>query len=152
MDKACYTFKSLPRRICDVCCKTSKDPYKAMLNCLQEHTTEEVNRSPPAQLMMGRRLKSTLPATVPLLRPQGSNEVNRILKKRKVTQQYYDKLCGKELPALQPGNTVRMQHGDKWIPARVSYKQKSTRSYVVETPYGRKSCPSGSRDHVTSDF
>ena len=113
---------------------------------LQEHTTEEVNRSPPAQLMMGRRLKSTLPATVPLLRPQGSDEVNRM------TQQYYDKLCGKELPALQPGDTVRMQHGDKWIPARVSYKQKSTRSYVVETPYGRKSCPSGSRDHVTSAF
>ena len=61
--------------------KEARDPYKALLN-YRNTPLEEVDLS-PAQLMMGRRLKSTLPTTAPLLRPQGAEKVKQILKKRK---------------------------------------------------------------------
>ena len=39
--------------------------------------------------MMGRRLKTTLPTTAELLRPQGQDEVVVKLKKVKETQKHY---------------------------------------------------------------
>ena len=118
-----------------------------MLN-YRNKTLEEFNLS-AAQLIMRHMLKSTLPARAPLLRPQGSDEVKCILKKGKDNQkQHYDKHRGKELPSLQPGDTVRMQM-DKWIPAIVSYKYKTPRSYVVETTYGRKYSRNHHHAHVS---
>ena len=97
----------------------AKDPYKA---------------TSPAQRMMGRRLKTSLPTTAPLFKSQTVDEVQRMLKKQKEKQkQYYDKCTGKELPPLQPGETIRMQHGEKWIPAKVLHKHQSLRSYLVES-------------------
>ena len=94
---------------------------------------EEINQS-PAQLMMGRRLKTSLPTAAPLLKYRASDEVQRILKKQKENQkQYYDKRTGKELPPLQPGETVQMKHGEKWIKAKVLHKHQSPRSYVIES-------------------
>ena len=74
---------------------------------------QELNLS-PAQLMMGRRLKTSLPTAALLLKSRASDEVKRILKKQKEKQnQYYDKRTGKELRPLQPGDTVQMKHGEK---------------------------------------
>lgn len=44
---------------------------------------------------MGCRLKTTIPCTAALLKPQ----------------QQYDRHCSRELPSLQTGDVVRMQHG-----------------------------------------
>jgi transposase InsO family protein len=99
----------------------AKDPYKALMN-YGNTPLEEINQS-PAQLMMGRRLKTSLPTAAPLLKSRASDEVRRILKKQKEKQkQYYDKRTGKELPPLQPGETVQMKHGEKWIKAKVLHK------------------------------
>ncbi|CAB4013836.1 retrotransposon-like family member retr-1, partial [Paramuricea clavata] len=77
----------------------TKDPYKALMN-YRNTPLEEINQS-PAQLMMGRRLKTSLPTAAPLLKSRASDEVQRILKKQKEKQkQYYDKRTGKELPPL----------------------------------------------------
>jgi hypothetical protein len=110
----------------------AKDPYKALMN-YRNTPLEEINQS-PAQLMMGRRLKTSLPTAAPLLKSPASNEVKRILKKQKEKQkQYYDKRTGKELPPLQPGETVQMKHGEKRIKAKVLHKHQSPRSYVIES-------------------
>ena len=115
----------------------AKDPYKAMLNYCNT-PLEEINLS-PAQLMMGRRLKTILPTTAPLLKPQVSDEYKRILTKQKKKQkQYYDVHSGKELPPLQPDEMIHMKIEDRWIPAKVLYKHDSPRSYVVQSKEGRK--------------
>ena len=41
---------------------------------------------------------------------------------------YYDKHSSKELPPLNNGVKVTLQHGNKWVPATV------IRSYIVQTP------------------
>ena len=115
----------------------AKDPYKAMLD-YRNTPLEEINLS-PAQLMMGRRLKTILPTTAPLLKPQVSDEYKRILTKQKKKQkQYYDVHSGKELPPLQPDEMIHMKIEDRWIPAKVLYKHDSPRSYVVQSKEGRK--------------
>ncbi|CAB4031172.1 Hypothetical predicted protein, partial [Paramuricea clavata] len=97
---------------------TTKDPYKALMN-YRNTPLEEINQS-PAQIMMGRRLKTSLATTAPLLKSRASDEVQRVLKKQKEKQkEYYDKHAGKELPPLPPGETVQMKHGEKWIKAKV---------------------------------
>ena len=100
---------------------------------------EEVNLS-PAQLMMGRRLKTSLPTTTPLLKPQAAEGVQNIFKKQKENQKkHYDKRSGKELPLLKPGDSVRMQQGKKWIPVTVSRHHRSSRLYVAQNEQGQKS-------------
>ncbi|CAB4040118.1 sec1 family domain-containing 2, partial [Paramuricea clavata] len=102
----------------------AKDPYQALMN-YRNTPLEEINQS-PAQLKMGRRLKTGLPTAAPLLKSRASDEVQRIQKKQKEKQkQYYDKRTGKELPPLQPGEAVQMKHGEKWIKAKVIYTKPS---------------------------
>ena len=103
-ERAVQTVKTLLNK--------AKDPYKAMMN-YRNTPLEEVNLS-PAQLMMGRRLKTSLPTTTPLLKPQAAEGVQNIFKKQKENQKkHYDKRSGKELPLLKPGDSVRMQQGKK---------------------------------------
>ena len=117
--------------------KKAADPYQALLN--YRNTPLDGLSLSPAQLLMGCRLKTMLPTTAALLRPQGSAEVkNALEKKKKKEKQYYDKHCGKELPSLHTGDVIRMQKGRKWEPATVLYKHQSPRSYVVETPEGSR--------------
>ena len=88
---------------------------------------------------MGRRLKTTLPTTAALLRPQGAREIKHILEKMKENEkQQYDKHCGRELPSLHTGDVIRMQHGKQLKAATVLYKHSSPRSYVVQAPDGTK--------------
>ena len=59
----------------------AKDPYKALMD-YQNTPLEEINLS-PAQLMMGRRLKTSLSTALPLLQSQVSDSVQRLLTKQK---------------------------------------------------------------------
>ena len=51
---------------------------------------------------------------------------------------YYDKHGGKELPPLNNGEKVTLQHGNKWEPATVICKHHTPRSYIAQTPQGQK--------------
>ena len=94
----------------------------------QNTPLEEINLS-PSQLMMGRRLKTSLPTTKPLLRSQTADQVQRVLRKQK---ENYDKCTGKELSAVQAGKTIQIKYREKWIPAKVLRKHQSPHSYLVE--------------------
>ena len=86
----------------------------------------------PAQLLMGRRLKTSLPMHADLLKTHGAQEVKEHFQKRKLKEiAHYDKHSGKELPPLNNGEKVTLQHGNKWVPATVISKHHTARSYIV---------------------
>ncbi|CAC5361494.1 unnamed protein product [Mytilus coruscus] len=89
-----------------------KDPYIAML---KYRNTPLENLDSPAQLLMNRRLRTTIPTIKNRLKPKCSNLKNtqRKMKQQKMNQnQYYDK-SSKPLPELQPNDTIRFQHNPK---------------------------------------
>ena len=77
----------------------------------------------PAELFMGRRLKTSLPTHADLFKTHGAQGVKEHFQKRKQKEKvYYDKHSSKELPPLYYGNKVTLQHKNK----------------VVQTPEGQK--------------
>ena len=115
----------------------SDDIHKALLS-YRSTPLDVVNQS-PAQLLMGRRIKTTLPTTAELLKPQSQGNVKaKLIEKAQMQKKYFDRHASKELPVLQKGEDVQMKHGKVWIPAKVTVKHHSPRSYVVQTTDGRK--------------
>ena len=92
----------------------------------------------PAQLCMSRRPRNCLPIAKDLLmpKPYDIKEVRKSLDRDKTKQKvYYDTKHDKDLPALAPGDPVRMTPfpGTKqWLPATVVSHHDNARSYVVE--------------------
>ena len=86
--------------------KKGQDPYKALLN-YRNTPVDEIGLS-PVQILMGRRLKTSLPTSAELLKPQGTPEIKQH--------------CSKELPPLDKGDQVSLKHDKKWIQATVVEK------------------------------
>ena len=83
--------------------KAQGKPYKALLN-YRNTPLEGVGLS-PAQLLMGCRLKTSLPTNTDLLKTHGAEELKEYFQNRKVKRKvYYDKHSSKELPALNNGS------------------------------------------------
>ena len=86
-----------------------------------------------AQLLMSRRLRSTLPMTVSMLQPHVSADIKEKLTRRQATQKkHYDK-TSKNLPTLQPNDVVWYQ---SWEPAVVLGHHPTSRSYNIRTADG----------------
>ena len=90
----------------------------------------------PAQLLMSRRLRSTLPMTVPLLQPHVSTNVKGKLKQRQSTQKKHYDQTAKNLPPLQPDDVVRYQGKQSWEPAVVLNHYPASRLYNIKTADG----------------
>ncbi|VDI45487.1 Hypothetical predicted protein [Mytilus galloprovincialis] len=115
-----------------------KDPYIAML---KYRNTPLENLDSPAQLLMNRRLRTTIPTIKNRLKPKCGNLKNTQtkMKQQKMNQkQYYDK-SSKPLPELQPNDTIRFQHKPKgkWDQGTVVKNNNTPNSYVIETPEGQ---------------
>ncbi|KAI4894807.1 hypothetical protein NFI96_015293, partial [Prochilodus magdalenae] len=83
------------------------DPWKAMLHW-RNTPTENMNSS-PAQRLMSRRLKSSIPVTNKLLEPCVVTGVTENLRRRKqLAKSFYDR-SARDLPELEIGETVRMK-------------------------------------------
>ena len=115
--------------------KKADDPYKAVLD-YRNTNIEEIGLS-PAQMFLGRRLKTDLPTTSPLLETNPQHEIKMRMTVRQAKQKYYfDQHSGKELKSLHSGDNVVMRQGgdaSKWVPATVINPHESPRSYIVET-------------------
>ena len=93
--------------------RKSKDPYQFMLD-YRNTPLEQIGLS-PAQLHLGRRLKSNQPATTAALKPAVSPEnVRNGHRKRQNKQQYYynKQFVGRPLRNLKPGDTVMIDKYD----------------------------------------
>jgi len=98
-------------RAIDSLLEKAQDPYKALLN--HRNTPLEGIRLSPAQLFIGRRLKTSLPTHADLLKTHGAQEVKEHFQKRKPKEKVnYDKHSVKELPPLNKGEKVSLQHGN----------------------------------------
>lgn len=129
-ERTVQTVKNLLRKAQD----GNGDPYIALLE-YRNTPLEGVGYS-PAQLLMGRRLKSKLPTTTALLTPESSIQVSDKLKEKQLKQKsYYDRQT-RCLPDLHKGESVRVQRKDGWQPAVVLHKHEQPRSFVVQTPDG----------------
>ena len=117
--------------------KKSDDPHKALLD--YRNTPLDIGYS-PAQLFLGRRLKTSLPTSAPLLQPQGLDlhEVNDRLKTRQIKAKFYhDRHSGKDLKPLKIGESVVMATGDKKALATVIKRHDAPRSYILQSRDGR---------------
>ena len=112
------------------------DPYKALLS-YRNTPLEEVNLS-PSQILLGRRLRTSIQVTKDLLKPQlyDPEDVLPKLKERQRKQKLQHDRKAKELPPLRDGEVVRVREGNKWKPARVTQVLPSPRSYKVERERG----------------
>ena len=93
----------------------------------------------PVQRLMGRRTRTRLPVSQNLLAPKVIPPVqvsSRLRHYRLQSKTHYDQHA-KNLPVIQPNDTIRIRDGSKWVPARFVSRQQTPRSYNVETPSGR---------------
>ncbi|KAJ8366207.1 hypothetical protein SKAU_G00150380 [Synaphobranchus kaupii] len=118
----------------------SKAPDKH-LALLDYRTTplESVGLS-PAQLLMGRRPRNTLPTARALLEPMNYDplRVKHQLDKTKHAQKFYHdrKRAGRPRTDLRPGEEVRMQPypgHQRWTPGVIVQQHDAPRSFVVES-------------------
>ena len=95
-----------------------KDPFLSLLE-YRNSTVKSIGS--PAQLAMGRRLNSVLPCIPELLAPktiEPKKVMESIQKAKEVNRKYYNQGV-KDLPKLQPNDSVRIQMNGEWVQGRV---------------------------------
>jgi hypothetical protein len=114
---------------------SGNDFYLSLLDW--RNTPTEGLDSSPAQRLLGRQTRTSLPTTTQLLKPKAPKNVraNMITKKNK-QRKYYNRGT-KDLPPLKKGDIVRVDplptdKQKRWFKARVERKA-DIRSYVVQT-------------------
>ncbi|KAL5473802.1 hypothetical protein EMCRGX_G028358 [Ephydatia muelleri] len=115
---------------------TGQDVY---LNLLELRNTSIGELGSPAQLLMSRRLQTSLPVKPAQLEPKVINpeHVKSILEKNSRQQKkYYDK-GSKSLAPLHIGDSVYIQLDKHWSPATITDIADTPRSYIVTTTEGK---------------
>ena len=85
--------------------RDGEDQYLALLN-IRNTPTQGMNSS-PAQRLLGRRTKTTVPTTHTLLQPSttSQHQTSQMLKQSQDRQAKYYNRSSKDLPSLQEGET-----------------------------------------------
>ena len=112
--------------------ESGTDPY---LGLLAYRTTPLGNNQSPAELLMGRTLKTELPVVQTQLEVKNSTAVVDWKVKQKEMQKKYHDRAVKPLPPLQKGERVRMYDTKKqeWSQKARVKAMVAPRSYIVET-------------------
>jgi transposase InsO family protein len=122
------------KELLEKCKKDGTDINLALLN--QRNTPRDEVLGSPAQRLMSRRLKSTIPCSDKLLKRQQSNDSlvkDRLNEKRQQQKRFYDKQA-KSLLALDNGDVVRMQTSKGYDKLGfVVRAEEQPRSFVVKS-------------------
>ncbi|UYV73012.1 K02A2.6-like [Cordylochernes scorpioides] len=112
----------------------SKDPYLALL---AYRATPLANGFSPAELSMGRRIRTTIPTPTKQHQPPNlKNLKNQEAIQREKQKYYFDRAKGvRELPPLEVNDRVWLT--DLKTPGVIISKADTPRSYMVDTPRGR---------------
>ena len=114
--------------------QTGTDPHLALLSL--RNTPVTGTEFSPAQVLMGRVLRSTLPIATAVLQPAIPEGFHSKLKHLQARQEHYYNSNSKPLPEFTPGTTVHMTTRRGWEPATVISKRGEPRAYDVQTPSG----------------
>ena len=111
--------------------KKAKDPYIALLH--YRNTQLDTGKS-PAELFLGRKLKTTLPArTKTLKHAKHSKKHHKQMTERQNKQKdYFDRKASNKLSSFKPGDPVMMKFGDTWKKAEIVKPHSTPRSYIVK--------------------
>ena len=155
-ENAVKTMKDLMRKAAHA----GTDPYQALLDF--RNTPTQGMSVIPAQRLLGRRTKTTLPTHPNLLVPAFPDSSEQLGEEKTKQVRRYNK-SAKDLPTLQEGDTVMIQprrSGALWTKAIV-VKRLSRRSYRVRTLDGAvyrrnrrqlRLCPEEEREGCEYDF
>ena len=115
----------------------NRDSYLALLD--YRNTPRSDLFGSPVQRLMGRRTKTLLPTSNLLLEPKVIKTkvvISEMQKAKNQQKRYYD-VHAKQLPALRPGQSIRVQMGKQWKLAVVTSSHKEPRSYNITTQDGQ---------------
>ena len=126
-ERAVQTVKNLLRK--------ASDPYLALLNY---RVAPLQNGYSPAQLLMGRQLKTTVPVLPSTLLPS-TPDYNKVMAKESANKEqqrhhYNTRHGAKDLPPLRPGDSVWVR--DMKRPGEVIGNHQQPRSYDIATQHG----------------
>ena len=124
------TIKSLLKKAKEA----GSDEHLALLE-FRNTPVSGLNES-PAQLLMSRHLRSSLPMIPSTLVPATTSQVKDKLVDRQVHQKHYYDKNSKPLPPLKPNDPVRYRNGSIWKPAVVMATHAAPRSYIIQTSDG----------------
>ena len=124
--------------------KAKADNSNPLLAILEYRCTPVDNLASPAQLLMGRQLRSILPTTEKKLLAKVINPTHVTSRRHQLQQtqkKHYDK-SARHLQPLKPGDSINVQlfPKDNWKPAKVINHRDTPRSYTVETEDGGTYC------------
>uniref|UniRef100_A0A8C5GKQ1 Integrase catalytic domain-containing protein n=1 Tax=Gouania willdenowi TaxID=441366 RepID=A0A8C5GKQ1_GOUWI len=115
--------------------KKASDPYRALL---AYRTTALANGYSPAQLLMGRRLRTTLPMLPEALQPcvPDLRQVRHVERERRLrqTEPFNARHRTRNLDKLLPGHSVWIT--DAKAQGTVTSVHQTPRSYVISGPHG----------------
>lgn len=126
-ERAIQTVKNLLKKAQE----SIRDPYIALLE-YRNTPLDGVGYS-PAQLLMGRRLKTKIPVSRNLLKPRVYRHVrSRLVNRQEKQRRHFDRGT-RNLPSLEVGGRVRVRHQKQWQPAVARKRHDQLRSYIVRT-------------------
>ena len=114
--------------------KSKKDGSNVMLGLLILRNTPRELMGSPAQRLMSRRTRTTLPTSTKLLKPKALSTIHtqkHLQMARQRQKKYYDKTARDQRP-LRPNEVVRLQTDKDFKKLAVVKSQRDTpRSYIV---------------------
>lgn len=125
-EKGVHIVKLLLKKAVD----SQSDPYLALLNY---HATSLEHGVSPAEILMGRRLRTTLPFLATLNKNKYLKRKQKHLKQRQ--KDNYDK--AKSLEPLSNNDTVRLEDCSTWTKRATVLEEVNPRSYMVRTEEGQ---------------
>ena len=123
------------KNILKKCLDSGQDIYKGLL---AYRAAPLENGMSPAQMLMGRRLKTSLPMHPSLYGNAEHVAVTDDTQKRKLKQKsYYDRFA-QDLPPLKPGDRVRIQDhvNGQWEQNGTVLREVAPRSYEIQADNG----------------
>lgn len=125
-ERAIQTIKKLLKKAEE----SGTDPNIALLQ-YRNAPIADLNVS-PSQLLMSRVLRTKLPVSSEVLYPMVVDGRQQLQARQDRQKRYYDRST-KGLPALNPGDVVRVRHNNEWVRGVVNSKHHTPRSYNVVT-------------------
>lgn len=126
-EKGVHILKQLLKKAAD----SDSDPYLALLS--YRTSPLECGLS-PAELLMNRKLRTTLPSYT---KPEKYPKMHQKLQRQKVKQKLFYDRTAKQLPPLVTDDTVRIEDHDGWKTKAIVLEEVAPKSFNVLTENGQ---------------